>query len=166
MIIRLKKILLFTLILGLSQPLFSQEKHIKGYFEKQRDRKFCFYPSTLRMVNISNNEAYNEMVSGVNKLLIYTLDSTARANDMASKMIDTYRRLEYDEYVSMVGGSTEMMIYGKDDVEAMVGYFSEKDMIMAFYLDGVIEFQKIPTLFNTLKENDLLDVFNLTDKLN
>ncbi len=106
------------------------------------------------------------MVSGVNKLLIYTLDSTARANDMASKMIDTYRGLEFDEYVSMLGGTTEMMIYGKEDVHAIVGYFAEKDMIIAFYLDGVIEFQKIPTLFNTLKENDLLDVFNLTDKLN
>jgi hypothetical protein len=44
-------------------------------------------------------------VSGVNKVWIYTLESAARANDMASKMIDTYRQVDYDEYVSMLGGS-------------------------------------------------------------
>ena len=60
---------------GLSQPLFSQEDIFKAYVEDNSERRYCLYPSTLRMINIKKNEAFEELATSLEKMLIYDLDS-------------------------------------------------------------------------------------------
>lgn len=151
------------LLLGLSlQPLFAQEKPLKELIEHKRERKYAFYPSTLRMINISQNQDYNEMVSGVDKLLVYTLDSATKADKSYREIVPAYSELGFEEYAIAYGGDMAMSIMGKEGSEnEFVGYFGQKDMLFAFYLRGSIGWQKIPTLFNTMKGDDMINFFEL-----
>lgn len=162
------KHLVFTLLLaagvGFTHPLLAQEQTLKDLVETKRERKFAFYPSTLRMVNLSKNQAYEEMVSGVEKLLVYTLDSATRADRSYTQITTDYQLLGFEEYASVMGGQMMMAVMGLEGEETnqFVGYVGQGDAVIAFYLRGTIAWQKIPTLINTLKEEDmLLDIFDL-----
>lgn len=145
-------------IVGLFHPLLSQEQLLKDYAEDRRERKFCLYPSTLRMINISQKEEYNEMVNGVEKLLIYKLDSTARADKSYKEMLSAYQDTGYEEYISMFGGSTQMFLYGKSQEQTeFIGVFREEDIALAFYLRGKIGWNKIPDLIQTMQSGDMLN---------
>ena len=105
------------------------------------------------MVNIKNDPEFNELVSGVEKLLIYTLDSATSASNSYSNWTDEYRELGYEEYISM-SGQMNLIILGKE--EEYVGVTGAKENVAAFYLRGEIAFQKIPKLVQTFESGNVL----------
>ena len=129
---------------------------------------FCLYPSTLRMINIANNEGFDEMVSGIEKLLIYKLDSTAKADKSYKEVFTTYRDLEYEEYMTMYGGGYTMYLYGNENRKKaeFVGVFQQEEMAIAFYLRGNIGWAKIPDLIESFESNEMLNILDLnTDNI-
>lgn len=158
-----KSFLLAFILLGLTcQPLFAQESIIKDQFEHKRDRKYCFYPSTLRMVNLKQNQEYNNLVNGVEKLLIYTLDSATKADKSYLQLSSLYQQAGFDEYASIFGGGTQMSILGADKGKSheYVGFFDQDELTIAFYLRGNIPWQKIPTLMKSMNDLEMLEMFD------
>ncbi len=159
-----KTLISIIFLMGLMQPLFSQEQPLKDYAEDRRERKFCLYPSTLRMINIKQNEDYNQMVSGIEKLLIYKLDSTARADKSYKEVISTYQELGFEEYIAMYGGGNTMYLYGNENnkTSEFIGVFkqAESEMALAFYLRGNIGWAKIPDLIQSFEADDMLNLFD------
>lgn len=148
--------------MGLLQPLLAQEDIIKAYAEEHDSRSYCLYPSTLRMINLTRNEAFDEMASSFEKILIYELDSLSVINKSYRPMLTNYEKEGFEEYITMVGAGTFTVILGKEKrVNEMVGVLGIKDQMFAFFVRGNIAWQKIPTLINTLSENDLLNVLEL-----
>lgn len=164
-----KKTILISLaiLLGLSLDLTAQEQPLKDFAEDRRENKFCFYPSTLRMLNLTQNPDFDEMVSGIQKLLIYTLDSTSRADKTYKELISTYQELEYEEYASAYGGDLNFYIYGKEQRSETeyIGVIRQEDMLTAFYLKGQIAMNKLPDLMQSMGEGDIFNPFdfNLDD---
>jgi hypothetical protein len=159
---RIKTFFSVILLVGLIQPLLSQEEPLKDYAEDRRERKFCLYPSTLRMINISQNEDFNKMVSGVEKLLIYKLDSASRADKSYKEVLTTYSNLGYEEYVAMYGGVYTMYLYGNESRKKgeFIGVFKQEDMALAFYLRGNIGWGKIPDLIQSFQADDMLNLLD------
>ncbi|MEO9475339.1 MAG: DUF4252 domain-containing protein [Cyclobacteriaceae bacterium] len=156
------KIILFVSILGLSQqPLFAQESILKDQFEKSNEGKYCFYPSTLRMVNIKQNADFNELATGVEKLLIYQLDSSSQANKSYREVSEKYQSVGFEEYASAQGGGMSLSIVGKSDrrQQEFAGYMWSDELAVAFYLRGDIPWQKIPTLIKSMEDLDLIEIF-------
>ncbi len=147
----LSTITLFLSILG-----FAQDSIIKDFAEGRRDVKLCFYPSTLRMINIKNDPNYNELVNDVEKLLIYIMDS----DESSTEWTNQYREIGYEEYIAMYG-KVNLVLLGKD--EEYVGLSGDGDRVAAFYLRGAIAFQKIPELIKTFESGDMLSLikFNM-----
>ena len=164
----MKKILIsLLLILGYYLPGFSQEQPLKDFAENRKEMKFCFYPSTLRMINLTHNPDFDEMVSGIDKLLVYTLDSAARANHNYRQIVDKYKGLGFEELASATGGGLDLYIYGKDrrKENEFVGIIKQNDKLTAFYMRGEIDFAKIPRIIQTVKSGDVINPFdfNLND---
>ncbi|MFT6882246.1 MAG: hypothetical protein ACI83W_001203 [Marinoscillum sp.] len=154
--------------MGLSiQPLLAQEDIIKNIVQDNVEYKFAFYASTLRMINLKENKEYDEMVSGIDKLLVYTLDSTGVADKTYLQIGTSYRERGYDEYMMSSGSLLNMAILGnpKND-EEFVGYISQEESCFAFYLRGDIAWEKIPKLINTMRDLDLLNIMDLEPKKN
>lgn len=157
------KFLIVIVALGLgNQPLSAQEAPLKDLVEHRRDRKLAFYPSTLRMINLSQNPDYNEMVNGIDKLLIYTLDSATKADKSYRQIAQTYTRLGFEEYAMAYGADMQLAILGKEGNDnEFVGYFGQNDLVVAFYLRGNVGWQKIPTLLQSMQQDDMINLFDL-----
>ena len=141
-----KLIVVFCLLIGILPSLRAQETPFKTYADAHKERKFCFYPSTLRMINIDKNPDYYELVNGIEKLLVYTLDSAAKASQSYKTVIISYKKIGFEEYVSVAGGKTDFIMYGKENKNEnqFVGVMKSEDAIFAFYLRDRIGWQKIP----------------------
>ena len=159
-----KHFILVITLAGLVSPAFSQEGPVKDFAESSRDRKYCLYPSTLRMINIAQDPEYNQLVSGVEKLLIYQYNSNPTKNEGYSAMLNEYQSLKYEELITMYGGQQDLTIYGNDN--AFVGIISLGDIHMVFYLKGVIAMHKIPNIIGSLKDNVLTDFITGSGKEN
>lgn len=150
-------------ILGLfSQPLLAQEQPLKDLVEHTRDRKYALYPSTLRMINLKKDPAYNDLVSGIEKALIYQLDSAAKASRSYLAINQVYAQLGYEEYASAIGGTLNMAILGKayNGGNEFVGFYADGSTALAFYLRGTVDWAKIPDLMRNFQSMELLDVFD------
>jgi len=158
-----KIIIVLSLVVGLFPSLRAQETPFKAYADAHKNRKFCFYPSTLRMINIGHNPGYNELVNGIKKLLVYTLDSAATVDKSYKVLITSYKKIGFDEYVSMSGGKTTFILYGKEnkDENQFVGVMKSADAMYAFYLQGRIGWQKIPALMQSFQTDDMINIFDL-----
>lgn len=158
-----KVIIVFCLLAALFPSLRAQETPFKVYGDAHKDRKYCFYPSTLRMINIGQNPDYNELVNGIKKLLIYTLDSAAKAGPSYKGMIASYKKAGFDEYITMAGGKTTFILYGKENKgeNQFVGVMKSEDAMYAFYLRGRIGWQKIPAMMQSFQSDDIINIFDL-----
>jgi hypothetical protein len=158
--------ILLILLLGLFRPASGQEQPLKDYADKHKDRKLCFYPSTLRMINIGKNPDFNELVSGIEKLLVYTLDSAAKADQSYTEIIPTYKDLGFEEYASAYGGETNFFLYGKEAEKdnQFVGVFRNGEELMAFYMHGNIGWQSIPKLMMSFREDEIINILNLNEE--
>jgi hypothetical protein len=155
------------ILLGLSWEIKAQEQPLKDFAEDRKDRKFCFYPSTLRMVNLANNPDFDDLVNGIEKLLIYNLDSAARADKSYKNIITTYQELDFEEYASAYGGGLNFYVYGKENKKETeyIGIIKQADLLTAFYMRGQIAMNKIPRLIQSMSEGDFINPFdfNLDD---
>lgn len=158
-----KLILVFGLMIGILPALKAQETPFKVYADSHKARKFCFYPSTLRMLNMAHNPDYYILVNDIEKLLIYTLDSAAKANQSYKAMIATYKKTGFEEYATITGGNSIFLLYGKENKlqNQFVGVMKSEDSFYAFYLRGRVAWQKIPALMKSFNTGDMINIFDL-----
>lgn len=152
-------ILFFTTFFG---NLQAQEEPLKEYAEDRKELKLCFYPSTLRMINLANNPDFDHLVGGIEKLLIYNLDSTARAEKSYKQLIPEYEKLGFEEYASAYGGGMNFYVYGKDtrsDSE-YIGIISRDETLTVFFMRGKMALANIPKLMQSIGEGDFINPFD------
>lgn len=144
-------------------PTLAQESIIKEFAQTRRPTTWmnplCLYPSTLRMANISGDPEFNKLVNDIEKVLIYTFDSTTVASKSYRDLIKNYEEVGYEEYMTMYGKQLIKIIGKKDEY---VGIIAVEDNAMGFYLRGTIPFAKIPELIKNFQEGDLLPI--ITDQ--
>lgn len=159
---QIKTLILGLMLIGAGQPLLAQEDIFKDYAEKNNDRSYCLYPSTLRMINIKKNPAFEEFASSFDKLLIYDLDSASVASKSFFKMMDKYRAAGFEEYMFVTGGGSEVLLLGKEKrTNELVGILGQDNGIFAFFLKGNVAWQKIPQIIQTLSEDDVLNILDM-----
>ena len=148
--------------LGLAMNVSAQEQPLKDFAEDRKESKFCFYPSTLRMVNLANNPDFNDLVSGIEKLLIYNLDSATRVEKSYKQIITTYEALDFVEYASAFGGGLNFYVYGKEHYKETeyIGILKRDEMLTAFYMRGQVAINKIPRLMQSMSEGDFINPFD------
>lgn len=140
-----------------------QEDLFKDFAENHKERAFCFYPSTLRMLNISGNPEFNEMVNNIDKLLVYKLDSISGADKLYAKMIDDYKSNGFEEFVFIEGGGNDMYLLGspQEEDKEFVGIVVNDEFSLAFFLKGDIGWEQIPKMISSFQEGDFINVLDL-----
>ena len=155
----MKKLLLSTTLILLFSALYAQESIIKEFSEPRRPTRWmnpiCLYPSTLRMINVSGDPNFNELVNDIDKILIYNLDSATVAGKNYASWLKEYEAIGYEEYLRL-SGPQNVRISGKKN--EYVGLLQAEDRLMTFYLRGDIPFHKIPNLIQSFQSQDLLGI--------
>lgn len=153
---------MITIVLGACKPSAHFEAPIKELFASDQIRTYAFYPSTLRMINLSDNQALDSIASDINKLLIFRLDSQAQAQEKQLQIPEMYLPLGFDEYMSMEGDMARAALYGhaSSETSTMVGYWSDTNSTLAFYLDGNINWMKVPKIMEAFRKGEVANILS------
>lgn len=154
------RIIIGLVLISCFISLKGQEQLLKDFAENRRERKLVFYSSTLRMINLTENKEFNELVDGVDKLLIYSLDSATRIDKSYRQISEDYSEVGFDEYAFARGGKYAFSIMAnvEEDEHEYVGYVGQGGNVFAFYLKGNIDWHKIPELVKKANQEDFLDL--------
>lgn len=142
-----------------------QESLFKDFAENHKKRAFCFYPSTLRMLNIGENPELDKILNNIEKLLIYKIDSISIADKLYNGMIDNFKSKGFEEYITVFGGGNDIFLLGSPGKKnkEYVGVLIEEESSasIVFFMKGDILWEKIPPIINTLKKGDFINVLDL-----
>lgn len=125
---------------------------------------FYFTPSTLRMLNIQKDPAYDEMIKGVEKLKFLIMEPEKFSADAYFETIDRLVKEEnYEEYIIWDGNGDELQVFGKPGSKEMVGLAKYDDGMFIFDLKGTIDLMKIPDIYEkaTTQDSTTLNGFNI-----
>jgi hypothetical protein len=132
--------------------------------ENKMDKQYYVYPSTLRMVNLEENEEFYELIEDFKKGQFFSISNTPENSELVSELKATM----VDE------GFEEAMIYKSRDRDVTVFLLEKKIPKIAAIIkrdstfnivqvEGLINVAKIPALleyFDKAEYLDVLDVIN------
>ncbi len=147
---------LFLLMNSCAVSAFSQSKTIQELKDSNRIQLgLHFYPSTLRMLNLQKDTAYNKMVRGIEKLSFLITKPDKFGPDL---YIETTGKLinqeQYEEYIIWQGEDYQMEVVGKPKKKEMVGLANYNDRYYIFDLKGTIDLLQLPALYEKLSSQD------------
>ena len=149
-------LLVLTMICASFGTSFSQSKILKELKDSNAVQLHLFFtPSTLRMLNLQDDPAFNEMVRGVDKLHFYSMDPTRFST---SDYFDTAERLikeeAYEEFIIWDGDGDEFQVLGKPAEQEMIGLASYAERYYLFNLQGTIDLMKLPEIYEKMTNQD------------
>ena len=157
-------IIIFLTFSSCSHNHISKEYIIKKHLDKNTSSQFiypiCLYSSTLRMINISNNNEFNELVNNIEKVLIYNLDSIDIAEGTNKIVIEEYKTNGFDELITVTGPQTIYLLNKKNEY---VGSVQIPDHTLCFYIKGKLPFNKLLQFIQTFDSQEFSSV--ITEQL-
>lgn len=125
-----------------------------------------FYPSTLRMVNLDNNEEFNRLIQDIDKLIFFKMNQDFEAKDF----YDLVKKLQFDEemeeYIVVDGPSKKFYLLGREDPTETVGVAMIENQPFVFDVAGSLELKEIPKLYEYISQNDSTFNSKFVDILN
>lgn len=114
-------ILLFMLF---SLSAYSQSSTIAQWSRDNLGTKqLCFYPTTLRMVNLNKDKDFNDMVKDIKKLKIILTDKKSRLNKEEIKTLKKGIKAEdYKDMVMVNAGKQSIHVYVKEKDSQPIGF--------------------------------------------
>ena len=121
-----------------------------------------FYPSTLRMINIDQNEEYNKMIREVEKARFIRLDSGQFTKEEISELITSLQSEGYEEVMSFRDKKQDISVLAMEKkIPEFVMLSRAPDQVMILEMKGMVNVAKIPKLTQTFSENGFLNVLDL-----
>lgn len=168
----MKNLSLSVLFLLLPTCVFAQCQTMNSWAEKKGIRKLCFYPTTLRMINISKDESFYELVKDVDKLRIYIADSKPgfKKQDLGELKKGILAE-NFKDMIQVQQGQKSYFVYIKEKHDKPVGFagiaFSEESLVL-IDLEGYISPENIQKIIegkmNFGALNQLYDLSKPTEK--
>ena len=153
-------ILLVSINLGRTQSKVIQE--LKDSNSVQMG--FHFNPSTLRMLNLQKDTAFDDMVKGIEKLSFFIMEPNKFSTDTYFETAEKLMSKEnYEEYIIWDGNGDELQVFGKPETKQMVGLAQYQDQMFIFDLQGTIDLTKIPAIYEqaTTQDSTALNGFSI-----
>lgn len=153
-------ILVFWGLIITTAPSFGQNQLFTSL--KQDDKleaELYLYPSTLRMINIANNQGFDEMVKDIEKIVFYKLPGrdNREIRELAARFIEEE---DFEELMTLSSKEETVYLLG-DDSDEIVALVRTDGDFLALNLQGMIGIHKIPELINSLNSDNFLNVFEI-----
>lgn len=122
---------------------YSQSKTIDNWADnKEGLREFCFYPTTLRMINFSKEKSFNDMVKDIHKLKIILTDNKKPLEGKEITLLKEGIRSEnYKDMIQVRRGKESFSIFIREKNEKPVGFAGivhSEDGLILIDLEGYI----------------------------
>ena len=161
--------LLFTAVLVQAQSdIIEQLKN-----DNKTDLSLFFTPSTLRMINLQNNEEFDDMVKDIKKMTFLKLNRNqfdlTQFYDVVSEL---QKEEDLEEYIVIDGKEQKLYLLGKESPTSTVAMAYFQGDYYAVDIAGSISISELPKLYEQLSQgdetlkNDFANIFNLVNSAN
>jgi hypothetical protein len=149
-------------------PLSAQSAVVSRIKEKIKpDLALYFYPSTLRMINLSDNEDFDRLVRDIRKIRFFKWSRENYAEIDESSLIRDLREENFEAYMTVHGGAMDLKVYGREvrkQQPEIVAIVETEDGVQLLEIQGMIHVARIPALINNLNTDNFINVFVLDKK--
>lgn len=112
-------------------------------------------PSTLRMLNVQRDTAYDNMVRGIDKLSILIMNPSSFDQTAFYDANDRLMNEEgYEEYMTWEGEGYQLNILGNQEIDKMVGLTYYQSAYYILDLKGTIDLTQLPSMYESLSNQD------------
>lgn len=160
------KILLLLILL--QETGYSQSRTIESWTKNREGlRKLCFYPTTLRMVNLSKDESFYRMVRDIEKLKIIIPDNKKPVTrDEVLYLRKGIKAEDYKDMIQVKRGKELFYVFVKEQNSKPVGFagivYSE-DRFILVDLEGYLSPEVISQLIDgKLETGALSKIYDIT----
>jgi hypothetical protein len=151
---KLKSLLLILAIL----PLFAvaQSKTTEALAKKYTDSQaFFFYQNTLRMLNQTEDKAFDELIKDIEKLKLLLIKKTGNDVDAAGykKIVNDYKTEEFEELMTsrFEGKNFDIFMKSKDGkTKGMLVLVNDSSNLYVLDIVGSIAMNKVTDLYKTI----------------
>ena len=153
---RVKMVVLLMLISALT---FAQSKTTEALSKKHEDAlSLYFYNNTLRMLNQSEDESFDELIKDIEKMKFLMIDKgkSSFSKDEYKKLLTGYRSEGYEEMMSGRYEGRTFDIYLKEKNGSVLGTVilaNDSSNLLVLDILGKIALDKASQLFKTIDEN-------------
>lgn len=113
-----------------------------------------FYPSTLRMANLENNEEFNRLIQDIDKLIFYKMNRKFETIDLYNLVGELQSENDFEEYVILDGPNKKFYLLGREKPTETVGVALMNNEHYVFDIAGSLELKEIPKLYEYIANND------------
>ena len=143
-----------------TNPVQSQNELFKTLKDSYNvNAELYFYASTLRMINISRDPNFDELVRDIDKMTFYQLDELPSA-EIRQFVSQLYSEYGFEEMITVDSKEETIYVVGKEESE-FIAIIKSGGFTMAVDLEGKIRVDKIPELVNSLNADSFLNVFEI-----
>lgn len=118
------------------------------------DLSLYFYPSTLRMANLDNNEEFNRLIQDIEKLIFYKMNRKFETIDLYNMVNQLQSKDAFEEYVVLDGPNKKFYLLGREKPTETIGLALMNDEHYVFDIAGSLELKEIPKLYEYIANND------------
>ena len=115
-----------------------------------------FYPTTLRMINIQQDTAYNKLIKDIRKLSFYALDTEKMSTAIIRELISTLEeQQQYESYLAIDGGNKQQVqIIGNAAGDEWMGIAAVEGEYYLLYIEGRINWLQVPKVYEAISTQD------------
>jgi len=114
-----------------------------------------FYPSTLRMVNVQKDTAFNKLIKEIKKLSFYQIDTDSFGiNEMSEFSNQLMEEEAYEEYMTMDSKEVLMQVMGKESGDEWVAMGNMEEQLYLVAVQGKVNWLQLPKVIETISSHD------------
>lgn len=136
--------------------------------DEKTEMSLYFYPSTLRMVNLEQNEEFNRLIQDIKKLVFYKMNGSWNSSEFYDTINELMSDEDMEEYIVVDGPKQKLYVLGRENPTETVGLGMMDNEYYIFDVDGALSLNEIPKLYEYISKNDstfnsaFLDVFDIS----
>ncbi len=132
--------------------------------ENKMDKEYYVYPSTLRMVNLEQNEEFYELIEEFKKGQFFSISNTPENSELVSKLKVTMVEEGFEEAMVYKSKDRDITVYLLEKKIPKIAAIIEMDSTFNIVqVEGLINVSKIPALMEYFDKADYLDVLDVVN---
>lgn len=130
--------------------------------DNEMEQEYYIYPSTLRMINVEENEDFNQMVEDFRKGQLFVIKINEENDKLVEKLRKDISKEGYEEAMSFDSPSQQALVYVLDEkVPKMAAIMQSDSLYRIFQVEGLINIAKLPKVMQSFDSDDYLNVLEV-----
>ncbi len=138
---------------------YPQSKTTRDLKEKYPDSRSLYaYKNTLRMYNLKEDKALDELIDNIEKIMLLMIEKPANFNSGEyKKLVGLYKADKFEEAMTsrFEGKSFDVMLKGKnEDIEGMLVVVNDDKMLYVLDIVGFVALDKVSGLYKLIEQSE------------